>query len=265
VARLWAMRITKLPIPLLIAAAALTSVAVIYVYLTAPPMPIHTDRNFTTPLFAGGTYMWRGAAFEYIMSADNVISVSYMPPYHLIYLTGPLVNLTIGDRIWIIYVFGERPLYVVKQRVYDSYGFGGVYGEKDEYFVFKLVEVTPPNLTISNLTVWLPTPFALGETLSNKEWQALYARVPSGFRATGVEVNSTHVIFKASHIISGDSEYRFPARLPSPTSGRTIRVTNKPISSSYVASGYTFMAMALPYHHFAIVPQDTTTLVIYVS
>jgi hypothetical protein len=60
------MRITKLPIPLVVAAAALTSVVMIYVYLTAPPMPIHTDPNFTYPLLAGVTYMWRGAAFQYV-------------------------------------------------------------------------------------------------------------------------------------------------------------------------------------------------------
>jgi hypothetical protein len=258
------MRITKFPIPLLVAAAALTSVAVIYVYLMAPPMPIHTDPNFTSPLFAGGVYMWRGAAFEYLLSADNVISVSYMPPYHLIYLTGPLVNITIGDKIWIIHVFGERPLYVVKQRAYDPYGFGGVYGEKDMYFVFKLREVTPPNLTISNLTLWLPTTFTLGDTLSDKEYRAVLARVPSAFRVTSVVVNGTHVIFKGAQLNFGGAEYTFPARLPSPTSGRTIRVTNNPISSSYTAGGYAFTAMALPYLHFAIMPTDTTTLVVYV-
>jgi hypothetical protein len=259
-----AMRITKLPIPLLIAAAALTSVAVIYVYLTAPPMPIHTDRNFTTPLFSGGVYLWRGAAFEYIFSADGIISVSYMPPYHLIYLTGPLVNMTIGDSIWIVYVFGERPLFVVKQRAYDPYGFGGIYGEKDFYFVFKLVDVTPSNLTISNLTMWLPTAFRLEETLSYNEDWAVRARVPDPLRVTSVEINGTHLIFKAAPLVYGGVEYALPARLPSPTTGKTIRVTNRPISSSYIAGGSTFTAIALPYQHFAIIPSETTTLTIYV-
>jgi hypothetical protein len=260
------MRITKLPIPLLIAAAALTSVAVIYVYLTAPPMPTHTDPNFTMPLFSGGVYLWRGAAFEYLFSADGIISISYAPPYHLIYTNGPLGNFSIGDRVWIIYVYGERPLYVIKHYVYRPWSNDWGY----EYIVFTLTDVTPANLTISNITMWLPRPFdSVTDYLSDREYNALYARVPAAHshRALSVEVNGTHLIFKVGPLTAwgGSFEYSLSTRLPSPTSGRTIKVTNSPTSTSYTLGGYPFSAIALPYLYFAITPQDTTTLVIYVS
>jgi hypothetical protein len=262
-----AMRITRLPIPLVLAAVALTSVAVIYVYLTAPPMPIHTDPNFTTPLFVGGTYLWRGAAFEYLFSSDEIISISHMPPYHLLYTTGPLTNITIGDNIWIIYVYGERPLYVVKHRTYIPYV--SPPGEYDTYYVFKLRAVTPPNLTISNLTMWLPTMFDLTDFLSDREYNALYGRVPVAHscRALAIEVNGTHVIFRCAPLTAwgGAIEYVHYARLPSPTSGRTIRVTNTPTSSSYTIGGYTFSIIALPYRFFSITPSGTTNVVIYVN
>jgi hypothetical protein len=254
------MRITKLPIPLLIAAAALTSVTVIYVYLTAPPMPIHTDPNFTSPLYIGGTYLWRGAAFEYTFSSDEIISMSYMPPYHLIYTTGPLTNITMGSNAWVVYVRGERPLYVIKHRVYLPWaGYSA-----DEYFVFKLTDVTPSGLT--DLNMWLPQTFDRSDFLSTREYDAVLALVSNTdvYRALNVVANSTHVIFDRGDLIY-DNVYSVVITLPSPQSGRTIRVTNAPISSSYIINSTTYTIIALPYQYFSISPTATTNLVIYVS
>jgi hypothetical protein len=211
-------------------------------------------------LYVGGTYLWRGAAFEYTFSSDEIISISYMPPYHLIYTTGPLGNTTIGGRIWIIYVYGERPLYVIKQYVYVPWGDSW----SDQYFVFKLTDVTPND---SGLNMWLPQPFAPSETLSDREYYALNAVVPvaHAHRVLSVEVNGTHMIFRAAGPTITGSEYSLPARLPSPVSGRTIRVTNTPLSSSYTINGTTFTIIALPYQYFSISPTATTNLVIYVS
>ncbi len=229
------MRISKLPVPLLLAAAALTSVAVIYVYLQAPPMPIHTDPNFTHPLYPGGVYLWRGAAFEYLFSADGVISLTNRPPHYLLILNGPLGNFSIGDNIWIIYVFGERPLMIVKHYVWRPWGdYPGSWGY--EYLVFKLEEVTPPNLTSPELTVWLPTMFELTEFLTEKEYEAAKARVgPLMYRVLTVEVNGTHMIFRVGEPTVYDGSYmaRLTTTLPSPISGRTIRVPNPPISGAY--------------------------------
>ena len=257
------MRITRLPIPLLIAAIGITSTAVIYVYLTAPPMPIHTDPNFTYPLLTGAVYLWRGAAFDYIFSSDKIVSISYTPAHHLIYLNGPMANITIGDSAWIVYLRGGRPLYVVKQRIdYAPGGWSGNY-----YFVFKLEDVTPPNLTIPNLSIWLPRPFDQNDVLSDREYEAVTKRVPPAetTRVLRIEVNGTHIIFIGADLTDYGGEYQYVARLPSPTSGRTIRITNKPISASYVLDGTTLSATALPYLYFAITPTETTTLVVYVS
>jgi hypothetical protein len=209
------MRITKLPIPLLIAAAALTSVAVIYVYLTAPPMPLHT---------------------------------------------GPLTNITVGSNVWVVYVRGERPLYVIKLRVYIPWaGYSS-----DSYFVFKLTDVTPSNVT--GLNMWLPEMFDRYDYLSTRERDAVLALVSNAdiYRALNVVANSTHVIIERGDL-TYDNVYRVVVALPSPQSGRTIRVTNAPISSSYVINGTTYTIIALPYQYFSISPTATTNLVIYVS
>jgi hypothetical protein len=255
------MRITKLPIPMIIAAIAITSVAVIYVYLTAPPIPIHTDPNFTTPLFAGMVYLWRGAAFEYILSADKPISVAYAPGYHLIYTNGPLGNITISEKIWIIHLRGGRTLYVERRSLIVSGG-----RESEFLLVYKLEDVTPPNSSIPNLYMWLPKTFNLTEFLNQNEINAIAQLVSpvNIVRVLGVEVNGTHIIYRYAYSQSS-REYRGFVKLSSPTISQTIRVTNKPFGATYTISGTTFTATALPYLFFSIVPTETTKLVIYVS
>jgi len=259
------MRITKLPIPLLLAAAALTSVVVIHVYFKAPPLPIHTDPNFTYVLYSGGVYMWRGAAFHYVFSADGVISLTYRPPYYLLITNGPLGNFSLGSDIWVVHVIGERPLMLVRQYLWVPWG--GYPGRWDyEWLVYKLVDVTPPNLSDPRLRVWLPTTFQLSDTLTQNEFQAVRVRVgPFAKRVLDIEANATHMIFKVSGMDYSHIVYTVYGTLPSPTQGRSISVTNNPISGSYVINGTTLSAIALPYHHFVIRPTDTVNLVIYVS
>jgi len=259
------MRITKLPIPLLIAAAALTSVAVIYVYLTAPPLPIHTDPNFSQPLFAGVTYLWRGAAFQYIFSADSQISVTYGAPYHLVYLFGPLYNITLSGKIAIIYGAGIRPLYAVKHNLVSE---DGAHTFTDACLIFKLKDVTPQNIsTVGNLTLYLPEMFDLNDVLTNKENSVLYnfADCSSRFRVVQMQVNGTHILFQTAYPTTPTLGWKLVMRLEPLASGKTIRATNQPLSGSYVVGSATYSVMALPYLHFAIKPQDTTTLKIYVS
>jgi len=258
------MRITKLPIPLLIAAAALTSVVYIYVYLTSPPMPIHTDPNFTSPLYAGAVYLWRGAAFRYTFSADSQISMTYGAPYHLIYLFGPLYNISLGGgKIAIIFGADIRPLYIVKQNVVQE---GSTYST-EMCLVFKLQDVTPQNSTIANLTMYLPVTFDVNDILTNKEDNTVYrfGNCPSSARVIQIQANGTHIIFQTGPTYSSTPSKRWVMSLQPLAPGKTIRVTNQPVSSSYVVGGATFTVMALPYLHFAITPQDTTTLTVYVS
>jgi len=258
------MRITKLPIPLLIAAAALTSVAVIYVYLTAPPMPLHTDPNFTGPLYVGGAYLWRGAAFEYIFSADNQISVSYVDPYHLVYLSGPLYNITLSSRMAIIYGAGIRPIYIVK---HDLVTEDGSYSYTGTCLVFKLRDVTPDNSTVGNLTLYLPEMFDLSDVLTSKEDSVVYNFVGclSRFRVVQIQVNGTHILFQTAYTNTNTLGRRLVMPLRSLATGRTVRDTNTPLSGSYVVGSTTYTIVALPYRHFVITPLGTTTLTIYVS
>jgi len=197
--------------------------------------------------------------FSRLLNIDDICAGT-----SLIYLTGPPANITIGDSVWIVYVRGwRRPYYIVKHYINQSPGgWSGNY-----YFIFWLEDVTPPNLTIRNLSIWIPRPFDPQDTLTNEEYQEIYKRVPSAetTRTLRVEVNGTHVVFIGSDITYYGGEYQYVAKLPPPVSGRTIRITNKPISASYNYNGTTLSAMALPYNYFSITPSDTTTLVIYVS
>jgi hypothetical protein len=257
------MRITKLPIPLLIAAAAITSVAYIYVYLTAPPMPIHTDPNFTSPLYAGGTYMWRGAAYQYLFSADQTIYLTNGTPYHFIYLNGPLHNISLASKVFIIYGTRIRPLYIHKQTLIME-----LHGTTTEVcLVYRLTDVTPEDIEIGNFTLYLPRTFSPSEVLTLDE-----DRVVSSFgscltrrRVLDISVNGTHIIYRTMYMDTASGDMRFVQRLPPSVVGRTIRITNRPLSGSYIVGGRTYTVIALPYLHFAIVPSDTTTLTIYVS
>jgi hypothetical protein len=257
------MRISRLPIPLVLAAAALTSVAVIYVYLTAPPMPIHTDPNFSSPLFAGFTYIWRGAAFEYIISSSNHISVAYRAPYHLIYLQGPLYNITLSSNIYTVYGAGIRPILVIKHMAYSELSGSTV----EACFIFKLTDVTPENVTIPGLSMYMPTLFSASDPLSSKEDMAVYhyTSCTNRIRVTNIEVNGTHIRLVTLLSTYTSGEQRYLLSLPSPTTGTTIRVTNSPIRGTYVVNGTTYSIMALPYLHFAITPTHTTTVTIYVN
>jgi len=259
------MRIAKLPIPLLIAAAALTSVVYIYVYLTAPPMPIHTDPNFSRPLISGVTYLWRGAAFQYVFSADSQISMAYGTPYHLVYLFGPLYNISLaGGKIFIIYGANIRPLYVFKTNLETESG----YHVPNICLIYKLKDVTPQNLTSGNLTLYLPEVFNVNDVLKQNEDTVVYnfANCVTRYRVVYIQVNGTHIIFHAAYSTHPSlSTNRYVLKLQTLAPGKTIRVTNQPISGSYVAGSATFEVIVLPYLHFAITPQDTTTLTVYVS
>jgi hypothetical protein len=258
------MRITKLPIPLLIAAAALTSVVVIYVYLTAPPMPIHTDRNFTQPLYGGVTYLWRGAAFEYIFSADTTITVANETAYHLIYLFGPLYNISIAGKVFILYGAGIRPLYVYK--LPGNVPFEGGVSLSPVCFVFKLEDITPGNMSIANLTLYLPRVFGENEFLTSNEDSAIdkIAGYCSKWRVISMASNGTHIIYRVRYTTSASGDRRYLIKLSAPVTGKTIRVLNQPLRGVYVVGDVTYPVMALPYLYFAITPSETTTLTIYV-
>jgi hypothetical protein len=259
------MRIAKWPIPMILAAIALTSTALIYVYIQAPPIPIYTDPNFTSSLIGGMTYLWRGAAFQYTFSADVPVNISYGPAYHLIYLTGPLTNTSLGQNAWIVYLIGGRPLYVTKVSGCTTEGWCG----GTRYLVFKLKEVTPENMTGLNMTIWLPEPFDISDFLTDQETQAIdrVVTLPFGelpWRVLRVDANATHLMYNYAPY-DGTNQYVMYVKMPNSQNGISIKVTNKPSSVSYTYGGVTYSAMILPYIYFAITPSQTTTLRIYVS
>jgi hypothetical protein len=190
--------------------------------------------------------------------------LTYIPPYSLIYLTGPITNITISvGNEWIVYPLGERPLYI--RRIAD--------GSLSYYLVYKLVEVTPATAPIANdstVTMWLPQVFDLNDPLSDREYDAIRTLVSAYnvHRVVTIQVNSTHITYTLANpqeYMGGYYPFTLSIRLPTPRAGRTINVNNYPVSSSYTVGSTTYTVISLPYQYFSISPTATTNLVIYVS
>jgi len=210
------------------------------------------------------TYLWRGAAFQYVFSADSQISMAYGTPYHLVYLFGPLYNISLaGSKIFIIYGANIRPLYVIKTDLETESG----NHVPNVCLIYKLKDVTPQNLTIGNLTLYLPEVFDINDVLKNDEDTVVYSfgSCVRRYRVVNIQVNGTHITFHTAYSTQPLLSSRYVLKLQPLAPGKTIRVTNQPISGSYVVGSATFEVMVLPYLHFAITPQDTTTLIVYVS
>jgi hypothetical protein len=182
-----------------------------------------------------------------------------------------MTNITISaGNEWIVYPLGERPLYIRYM----------VIGSNTYYVVYKLVEVTPGNnsltanlsmdLSTTNLTMWLPQVFDLNDPLSDRELNAIHTLVSYYYvyRVVAIQVNGTHIIYTLAYpqeYMGGYYPFTESVRLPTPTTGRTINVNNNLVTSSYNVGSAVYTVISLPYQYFAITPSDTTTLTIYVS
>jgi len=248
------MRLSKIPIPLLIAALVATTAVVVYLQLSVVSVPVVADPNFTTTLVAGTPYMWRGAASEFDIASNATIKVTYMPMGHVIYLNGPLSNTTLGSGKWLIYLKGGRPLLVEKVTYPNGYSV---------FYVFKLVNMTKVN----GLSVLVPNAFAVTDTLTGNEYTAILsngANTPM-YRVTQITTNGTHIMVQLGDPSLTQVDQTDYFQLPSAVDTTAIKITSSGFGVSYVVNGTTVSAYVMPYTHIVIVPHASAKVVITVK
>jgi hypothetical protein len=232
--------------PLLIAALVTTSAVVIYLNLTVVSVPVVADANFTTTLIAGTPYLWRGAASELTISSNASILVTYMPVANVVYLDGPLTNVSLGSGKWLIYLSGGRPILAEKRN--------------SDLYVFKLVNMTK----VSGLSVLVPQKFGVSETLSAGEASAItmHTGAVNIWRIVDVYTNGTHIFLDyARHnetSVRGTLAYRLPPCVN--TTSFTIRTSGYGVS--YVVNSASRSAYVMPYQHVVIIPRASARVTI---
>jgi hypothetical protein len=247
------MRLTKIPMPLLIAALVATSAVVIYLQLTVVSPPVVADGNFTTALVAGTPYLWRGAATEIMISSNASIRLSYMPVFHVIYTNGPFSNASLGDGKWMVYLRGGRPILV--ERVSTP-------GGSTYYYLLKLVNVSKVN----RLTVLVPQTFDTSETLTAAESQAVgvITGANGALRVTNIFTNGTHIalVVAPHNSTSGPATHYF--RLPNAVATTSTTITSRGYGVSYIVDSTTVSVYVMPYQHIVIIPNATARVTITV-
>lgn len=245
------MRLSKIPMPLLIAALVATTAVVVYLQLSVVSVPIVADPNFTTTLVADTPYLWRGAASEFNIASNATIKLTYMPVAHVIYLNGPLGNITLGDGKWVVYLKGGRPLLV--EKVTYSTGFS-------VYYIFKLVNMTK----VSGLSVLVPNVFTVGDVLSSDEFSAILslgATTPL-YRVTQITTNGTHIMVQLGDASLSQVDQTDYFQLPPVVETTATKITSSGFGVSYVANTTTVSAYVMPYQHIVIVPKANARVVI---
>ena len=263
------MQLTKIPMPLLIAALVATTAVVIYLQLTVVPVPAVADPNYTVTLVKGSPYLWRGAASEINITSNATIRLAYMPVAHVVYVNGPLTNTSLGGGKWLIHtcelvpsltmstsgsaVLVCEPLLVEK----TTRPGGDTY-----YFVFKLVNTTKVN----GLSVLVPQPFDVADTLSKKAINAIRAHTGASeaWRIVRVYTNGTHITLDYAKL----NETRVYGSFIYPLSAietTSIKITSSGYGVSYKVNATTVSAYLMPYQHIVIVPNATARVTIVVK
>ncbi len=247
------MRLSKIPLPLLIAALVATTAVVVYLQLSVVQAPVVADGNFSTTLVAGTPYLWRGTASEISISSNATIKVAYMPVGHVVYINGPLGNSSLGADKWLIYLRGGRPLLV--ERVSYPNGYSA-------HHVFKLVNVSK----VGSLTVFVPNAFDLSDTLTDREYNAMLANGvgSSVYRVVQVTTNGTHIELRLGNARDANINHTVFVRLPPASEVTFTRITSSGYGVSYVVNSTTVSAYLMPYHHIVITPNANARVVITV-
>jgi len=262
------MRLSKIPVPLLIAALVATTAVVVYLQLSVVPVPVVADPNFTTTLVADTPYLWRGAASEFTITSNATIKLTYMPVAYVIYINGPLSNATLGRDSWLIYLKGGRPLLVVKMNPSEFQRVGGYLTLQVNttittvYYVFKLINMTK----VSGISVLVPRAFDVMDTLTESEVNAIraYTGAADVWRVLNVYTNGTHI---AIDITGPQSTYLQGTNfhtLPPAVETTSTKITSSGSGVSYVVNGTTVSAYRMPYQHIVIVPKASTRVTIVV-
>ena len=243
------MRLGKIPMALLIAAVVSVTAVTVYLYISVIPIPVVADPNFTGTLVAGSPYLWRGAASTIQISSNATIQLSHMPVGYVLYANGPITNVTLGDRVWLIYLNGGRPLLVMF--------IGG-------YFVaFRLVNVSKVN----GISVLVPRSFNLTDVLTNDEDYAIsqFTNYPSPYRVTNVIANNTYIIVDIAFPRSASNYKSLYLKLPTPVSVTTATYNIAGYGVSYRVNGTTVSMYVAPYEHFVITPLYNARVTIVVK
>jgi hypothetical protein len=245
------MQLSKIPVPLLIAALVATTAVVIYLQLSVVSVPVVADPNFTTTLIAGTPYMWRGAGSEFTIASNASIKLTYMPVAHVIYINGPLGNASLGGNAWLVYLKGGRPLLVEKLVKPD-----GIPG----FFVFKLVNATK----VGGLSVLVPQKFDVSDTLSTDEFTAIleHTGVEVVWRVVNIYTNGTHLALDISDqyntVVQGTVFYTLPPAVDT----TSTKITSSGYGVSYIVNATTVSAYLMPYQHVVIVPKANARVTI---
>jgi hypothetical protein len=244
------MRLSKIPVPLLIAALVATTAVVIYLQLSVVPVPVVADPNFTTTLIAGTPYMWRGAGSEFTITSNATIKLTHMPVAHVIYINGPFSNASLGG-IWLIYLKGGRPLLVEKMAKPDG---------NPDYFVFKLENVTK----VGGLSVLVPQKFDVSDVLSTNEYDAVCAHTGAGgvWRVVNIYTNGTHLALDISDQWNTVVQGTFFYMLPPAVDTTSTKITSSGYGVSYTVNATTVSAYLMPYQHIVIVPKANARVII---
>jgi hypothetical protein len=245
------MRLSKIPVPLLIAALVATTAVVIYLQLSVVPVPVVADPNFTSTLVAGTPYLWRGAASEITISSNTTIKVTYMPVAHVIYVNGPLSNASLGSGRWLIYLTGGRPILVEKL---------AISADATDYFAFKLVNVTK----VGGLSVLVPQTFDVADILSENEANAVSANTGAGsvWRVVRIYTNGTHISLDYAGQYNTSVQGTLVYSLPPAVDVTSTKITSSGYGVSYIVNSTTVSAYLMPYQHIVIIPKANAEVTI---
>jgi len=233
------MRLSKIPVALVIAAMVSVTAVTIYLYLSLVPVPVVADPNFTGTLVAGSPYLWRGAASTIEISSNATIGVTYMPVGYVVAVNGPLTNATLGRGVWLVYLSGGRPLLVIMTN-YTLYA-------------FRLVDA----FNVNGITVLVPQTFSATDYLTYQESEAIaaFTNILGAYRVTDVETNGTHIILQLSDSSDNSVWGYLYFRLPTPALVTTANYNFAGYGISHVVNGTTVSMYVEPYEYFVITPQ----------
>jgi hypothetical protein len=250
------MRLTKIPLPLLIAALVATTAVVIYLNISVVPVPAVVDSNATAVTLVKGTpYLWRGAASEITIVSNASMKVTHMPLFNVIYVSGPLINASLGDGRWMIYLSNGRPLLI--ERMVTSSG--------SAYYIVKLVNMTKVN----GLSVLVPQAFSLSECLSTNEIQTIKAVTGAStvYRVMNIYTNGTHIMLSVvpvGNTTSGPITHYF--KLPPAVNTTSYKITSSGYGVSHRGTNYGATSIyVMPYQHVVIVPESNAKVTITVK
>ena len=245
------MMLSKIPVPLLIAALVVTTVVTIYLNILVVPVPVVVDGNTTSTLVKGTPYLWRGAASEIVITSNATIRVTHMPLFNVIYVSGPLVNASLGDGRWVIYLNGGRPLFIEKMATSNGH----------VYYVVKLVNTSKVN----GLTVLVPQTFSLTECVSTSEAQTIKAVAGTSavYRVVNIHTNGTHIMLSVVPI--DNATYGLITHyfvLPPAVDTTSFKITSSGYGVSQRANHDTTSIYVMPYQHIVIIPQANARVTI---